>query len=94
MHDLKIYKLFMFNEARSISSEFLNDIYAFSGENRDSSIENIELHTIKGDDDMNDVITKSDLHRIRFSLIGFKSFVPEASNASFGSQFIVITKQS
>ena len=72
--------------------DFLHGIYTFLKNNKDSSIGYIELHTIKGNDDIIDNRSKFSLFVTKFKSIGFNAFAPDSPHPAFDTQHIVIRK--
>ena len=80
-------------ELKSISSEFLEDIFVFLKKKNDSSqIDYIELHIDRDSENIMDLKSKCDTFRTKFESIGFHSYIPDSPHPAYDTQNFVITK--
>ena len=85
---LRQIKLF---ELRTISDAFLNSIYLFLKENKNSDIIFIALHLAKGNNHISDMEMKCTLHQTKFNSIGFHGHCVK-DDKRYGTQKLVVQK--
>ena len=78
-------------ELATISDEFLNSIYLFLKENKNSDIKYIGLHATKGTNDTSDMELKGSLHQTKFKSIGFSVYVSK-NDEQYGTHQLVLKK--